>query len=91
MSISIKLDDLEKGLPTLTSRNGAQLAEMALFCLRRKPHESGVVSAVADGTEAECKIDWEMELDGRASGSYGDPDEATEYGATAVEIGRAHV
>ena len=86
MSILVKLDDLEKGLPTLTSRNGAQLAEMALFCLRRKPHESGVTTCAADGTEVDCQIDWGLTLDERSSGSYGDLEEVTEYGATALAI-----
>jgi hypothetical protein len=86
MSISVKLDDLEEGLPTLTSRNGSQLAEIALYCLRRKSHDSGVITCVADGTETECQIDWELTLDERSLGSYGDPDEATEYGATAIAI-----
>jgi hypothetical protein len=86
MSISVKLDDLEKGLPTLTNRNGSQLAEMALYCLKRKPHDSGVTTIAVDGTEAECKIAWELALDGRSSGSYGDLEEATEYGATALAI-----
>lgn len=86
MSINIKLDNLDSGLPTLSSKNGSQLAEMALFCLSRHGHTSEVTAEIVEGNGQDCIVSWDGSLDPRTAGSYGDIDEATEYGATAIAI-----
>jgi len=86
VSIEILLDELEKGLPTISSKNGTQLAEMALFCLSKNKHNSGVSSEKVEGNCQECNIKWNFQLDPRTEGSYKDIDEVTEYGATAIAI-----
>lgn len=83
---SISLETLKNGLPTLTPEWGAFLSQSALFCLKENHHQSGVVLKLIQTQPKQARIVWDVELDKRAQYSFGDRDEAVEYGATCIAI-----
>lgn len=82
----LDLDQLNEGLPTLTSNWGRFLSEAALFCLTQNQHTNNVDLHILDRQDQIYKIRWGFTLDDRASSSYADHSEATEYGATCIAI-----
>ncbi len=84
--MKLELEKLQNGLPTLTENMGKFLSESALFCLTRYNHESGVTLPVKNDQFVEINLEWNFQLDERATYTYRDLEEVTEYGATGIAI-----
>jgi hypothetical protein len=90
---TINISDLNSGLPTITSSFGQGAAEAAVFCLQKNSHISddcilNCITKVKNGKQdeyEEFQLIWDK-LDSRAETTYGDLQEATEYGATALAL-----
>ncbi len=82
----IILDTLRKGLPTLTEVWGSFLSEAGLYCLESQGHKSGAELKVEGIINRFYAIYWEDHLSKKMLHSWGDPEEAVEYGATCLAI-----
>ncbi len=82
----LDLESIKNGLPTLTPEWGAFLSQSALYCLQENNHRTGVILKLVHCDEKEAQIVWTVKLDLRAQSSFGDKDEAVEYGATCIAI-----
>jgi len=83
---TIALEGLTEGLTTLTREYGAFLAQAGLYCLESAGHASGVQLEVQGSVQAVYGLVWGGSITPAVSLSWGDKDEATEYGATGVAI-----
>ena len=81
----IDLDELADGLPAISPAWGRTLAEIAGVCLESQGHAPGVcfltIGCATDGD----KLSW-TPVTGQTRRTWGDLQEATEYGATAVAV-----
>lgn len=83
---NIVLDTLRKGLPTLTEGWGGFLSEAGLYCLESQGHKSGAKLTVKGTINRIFTIYWEGRLSKKMLYSWGDAEEAVEYGATCIAI-----
>ena len=79
------LDTLERGMPGITPRIGAYLAEAAVTCLEEETHGPGVAMQIDGDCQHRVRIRWLAggDRDQRAK-SWRDADEATEQGACGI-------
>jgi hypothetical protein len=85
----INISELNYGLPTITPAYGQGLAEAAAFCLSKNSHQSSncilnCIKTLKDDIES-YQLFWD-DLDPRVESTYGDLEEATEYGAMGIAI-----
>jgi hypothetical protein len=83
---ALLLDELRKGLPTLSRVFGAFLTEAALNCLESHSHESGVIVSVKGNNPNKYKLIWESISDDAMKPGWRDKYEMVEYGATCIAI-----
>jgi len=87
----INISELNNGLPTITPAYGQGLAEAAVFCLNKNSHQSSkcilncIKTLKNEGEFESYQLLWD-ELDPRVESTYGDLDEAIEYGAMGIAI-----
>lgn len=88
----IDIEQLNAGLPTITPAFCRMLAETAVFCLQENSHKSAecvlpcLTSKKDNANETkDFQLVW-GEQDTRTEDTYGDLQEATEYGATGLSI-----
>jgi hypothetical protein len=84
--ITLEIDELKAGLPTLSPNVGRFLSEAALFCLESQGHRSGVKLLVKGTINETYQVKWDGYIDNRVLYRWRDLDEAVEYGATCVAI-----
>ncbi|MDX2286097.1 MAG: hypothetical protein NW241_18155 [Bacteroidia bacterium] len=77
---------LSGGLPGLSPAFGALLAEACAVCLERAGHQPGCQLRVIGGWQRVLPVHWEGPQPPEAWQAWGDPDEATEFGATGLAI-----
>jgi hypothetical protein len=84
---SIALDQLLAGMPGITPRLGAALAEAATLCMEDHAHESGVGMKIdGDNTET-ASVTWSALLDSaQARRAWADEQVTTEHGACGVAV-----
>lgn len=81
----ITLDDLSSGMPGITSKFGASLAEAATICLEEQSHHSGVQMKVDGDCDHNLAVRWQpVEDPGQARRCWADPEVTTEHGAYGV-------
>lgn len=83
---AIVLNDLENGLPGLSKKTGAFLAEASAFCLEHKDHTSGVCLYITGEQETYVQVYWNNVMTEDILHSWDDLQEATEYGASGIAI-----
>jgi hypothetical protein len=85
----INISQLKNGLPTISSAFGAVCAEAAVFCLEQNSHQALdcilECSSNIETADNNYKLTWDKP-DLRINETYGDPQEATEYGATGIAL-----
>ncbi len=80
------LEKLEEGLPGLTPAWGHFLAEASVVCLHWQKHTTGVELSLRGLESASLPVHWRYEVTEQLVRAFGDPEEATEYGACGVAI-----
>jgi len=86
---TLNISELNNGLPTITPVYGQGIAEAAAFCLQKNSHKSTECVLNCIKTLKNDKEDFLLvwdELDPRVESTYGDFDEATEYGAMGLAV-----
>ncbi len=85
-SMIIDLQKLEEGILQLSKGYTSFLMEACAVCLDHQNHKSGA-SILVDGNDPfEAELKWAFEVDDELKNSYGDMQESTEYGATAIAL-----
>jgi hypothetical protein len=85
MADVLDLNTLECGMPGITPRIGAYLAEAAVTCLEEETHCPGVSMRIDGDCKHQLQIRWLAEGDrGQRSRAWRDADEATEQGACGI-------
>lgn len=82
----INLDILRKGIPVISKKTGAFLAEAAAICFVLNGYESGVKLKVEGAVDEIFEVEWEDVITEEVLNSWNDAREATEFGATALAI-----
>ncbi len=81
----IRLDDLAAGMPGITPRIGATLAEAAILCFEEHSHTSGIPMPVDGDWDTEIPVAWPPLADPQqAKRAWNDPQVTTEHGACCV-------
>lgn len=81
----LDVDALAAGLPGISPRFGAALAEAAVVCLESQSHASGVGMSVNGDFARELSLEWLPQSDpDQIRRSWADEQECTEYGACAL-------
>ncbi len=81
----ITLNDLAGGMPGITSRFGASLAEAATVCFEEQSHRSGVQMKVDGNYDHSLAVRWRpVEDPEQARRCWADPEVTTEHGACGV-------
>lgn len=83
---TINLDVLKNGIPVISKKTGAFLAEAAAICFALNGYESGVKLTVKGEIEDVFEIIWKDAITDEVLNSWNDAKEATEFGATALAI-----
>ena len=82
----LDLNELATGqIPAITPALGASLAEAAGVCLESQHHTSGVALQVRGGSQTSYALAWPA-ITAQTRRAWNDPEEATEYGATAIAV-----
>jgi len=82
---SIDITDLENGMPGITRRMGAYLAEAATYCLARGKHEQGVLMELDGECCHRLRLEWRgFDNTAQCERTWADPEVATEYGACGL-------
>ena len=85
VEVVLNLDVLDAGMPGISPKYGAALAEAAVVCLESQAHACGVGLTVAGDFHKQFVVRWNPSSDAeQAKRAWGDPEEATEYGACGV-------
>ena len=80
----LNLDDLSNGrIPGISQRLGGSLAEAGSVCLESEGHAQGVQLTVRGDVNNRYSVRWHP-VDDQAHRAWGDPAEATEYGAAGI-------
>jgi len=82
----LDLDELKTGIPVVSKKIGAFLAEAAAICLYLNGYESGVELKVEGEIEEILIVEWDDKITDDVLNSWNDVKEATEFGATALAI-----
>lgn len=82
----LNLDILKTGVPVISKKIGAFLAEAAAICLKLNGYQSGVQLKVVGEIEETFVIEWSDKVTDEILNSWNDAKEATEFGATALAI-----
>jgi hypothetical protein len=81
----LNLSDLEQGMPGITPRFGACLAEAACFCLENQNHGTGVQMKIDGEFRHSLRLQWPAcEDKAQRARCWGDSDVATENGAYGI-------
>jgi hypothetical protein len=81
----LNLDALQAGMPGITPRVGAYLAEAAITCLEQENHAPNVHMQVDGECKHRLQVRWtEVGNPGQRALAWGDPDVATEHGACGI-------
>jgi hypothetical protein len=86
---TLNISELNNGLPTITPTYGQVIAEAATFCLQKNSHKSAECVLNCIKTLKNDKEDFLLvwnDVDPRVESTYGDFDEATEYGAMGLAV-----
>ena len=81
----LDLKQLGRGLPAITPSFGEALAETAGVCLEPQGHAQLTSIVIKGYIEDEFRLLW-PQINEQARRTWNDPEEATEYGATAVAV-----
>ena len=73
------------GIPAITPALGASLAEAAGVCLESQGHSPGVALHVRGDSRTSYALAWPA-ISAQSLRAWNDPEEATEYGASAIAI-----
>jgi len=86
--LEINLDELKNGLPTLTKSVGSFYADAGKYCLLGANHKSGVIFSIEGDNKSEVTLLWNCSQEDLKKFPYtfGDKQEAIEYGATGIAI-----
>ncbi len=81
----LNLDALQAGMPGITPRVGAYLAEAAITCLEQENHAPNVHMQIDGECEHRLQVRWTQigNAEQRVL-AWGDPDVATEHGACGI-------
>ncbi|MGB0930559.1 MAG: hypothetical protein ACPGVB_07275 [Chitinophagales bacterium] len=82
----LDLDKLKTGIPVISKKIGAFLAEAAAICLHMNGYQTGVKLTVEGEIEEIVTIEWNDKITDDVLNSWNDAREATEFGATALAI-----
>lgn len=82
----LNLDILKTGIPVISKKMGAFLAEAAAICLTLNGYQSGVQLKVDGEIEEIFVIEWNDKITQEILNSWNDAKEATEFGATALAL-----
>lgn len=82
----LNLDILKKGIPVISEKTGAFLAEAAAICLTLNGYNSEVLLQVEGEIQETFIIEWSDEISDSVLSSWNDAKEATEFGATALAL-----
>lgn len=82
----LDLDKLKTGIPVISKKIGAFLAEAAAICLHMNGYKSGVKLKVEGDFIDTVKVKWNDDISDNVLNSWNDAREATEFGATALAI-----
>ena len=83
--LDLSLDALAAGFPALTPSSGTVLAEAASVCLESQGHPLECILQVTGFLSADCRL-MRLQVTNQMRACFGDPDEATEFGACGVAI-----
>ena len=81
----LDLNDLGSGLPAITPNFGKALAEAAGVCLESQGHSQLTLLTIRGHIVSEQQMAW-PQVTAQARRTWGDSEEATEYGATGVAV-----
>ncbi|MCB2215119.1 MAG: hypothetical protein KQH59_03575 [Desulfobulbaceae bacterium] len=81
----LDLNELEKGLPAISSSFGKALAEAGGVCFESQSHRQGVLIEIRGFSSTDYSLNWPTITD-QIRRNWNDPEEATEFGATAVAV-----
>ena len=81
----LDLNELGEGLPTITPSFGKAIAEAAGVCLESQGHAQFTAIVVRGYIDDELRLSW-PQITEQVRRTWNDPEEATEYGATAVAV-----
>lgn len=81
----LDLNELGEGLPAITPFWGRALAEVAGVCLESQGHAQLAVLVIRGHIHNGLQLSWPQITD-QARRTWNDPEEATQYGATAVAV-----
>ncbi len=82
----LDLDLLKTGIPVISKKIGAFLAEAAAICLHLNGYKSGVTLISEGEVNNSVIVEWQDIVTDELLASWNDAKEATEYGATALAI-----
>ncbi|MEM1120246.1 MAG: hypothetical protein AAGJ18_07335 [Bacteroidota bacterium] len=82
----LNLDILKAGVPLISEKTGAFLAEAAAICLTLNGYKSGVQLKVEGEIQETFLVEWSDKITKSILDSWNDVKEATEFGATAIAI-----
>ncbi len=82
----LDLDILKTGIPIISKKIGAFLAEAAAICLHMNGYKSGVKLRVEGEVKDTLIIEWNDKITDDVLSSWNDTREATEFGATALAL-----
>lgn len=81
----LDLNELGNGLPAITPSFGKVLAEVAGVCLESQGHTQFTAIVVRGYIDDEFRLSWPQVTE-QTRRTWNDPEEATEYGATAIAV-----
>ena len=81
----LDLSELGNGLPAITPNFGKALAEVAGVCLESQGHAQLTLMTIRGHITIRLQLTW-PEVTDQARRTWGDSEEATEYGATGVAV-----
>ena len=81
----LDLNELGNGLPAISPSFGKAIAEAAGVCLESQGHTQLTSIVVRGYIDDELRLSW-PQINDQARRTWNDPEEATEYGSTAVAV-----
>ena len=85
--MNIDLDTLGKGIMGLPEVWGSYLLQACTVCLDNQNHSTGVrMNLITSSGNKSVHLNWSSVVDNQVKRSWGDLQESTEYGATAIAI-----
>jgi hypothetical protein len=83
--MDLKLEEISRGMPGMTSEQGAAFAQAAAVCFDSQGHASGVELTIRGYQTGSHQAHWAPVFDSIRN-SWADPNEATENGAVGVAV-----